>query len=684
MALKQKLAELVVEINAKLAPLKGQLAKANAMLKRGFKSMVRMAKRAAIAIGVAFAAGIGWAIKLAMAAQESEALFGVAMGGMAKSTRKWSDQFAKSLRLNAFEVRKFVGTLNMMLKSMGLNKNEAAEMSQKMVELAYDISSAHDILPTEAFAKIRSGLVGMSRPLIELGYDLRETAVQQYALRTGMIESGEQLTATQKVLARYGHLLAVTGIAQGDLARTMGSATNVIRALKAQIVEAAIQIGIKLIPRVQTIGEKLLIWIKANKTLIASKIGDWVDALSAALEKLKPHLEFLAKHPKAIIRTLGLLIAIPIVGWFAAGARAAWLFAAATLGAAKAMASAKMVSLWPLGVARGFVVGKGFEDQSKIIQKAGIALASFRYQIKNMPRDLARKFRFLWAAPGLAAKGAFAWLLIPLKKAGGLIAKLVIAIKGITLATAAGALATVAVLAGIVAGIAYIVYRLGQWAKALLTIWKHRDQLGKQMTFEERAQKAAASRENREIRRKKMLIALAKKKADIDKKAAKEAAAEAAIKAESDRIAALKTAEEIQAIKDTALEGLRVLRDYYEKVGGYEVEKEAIDKTLRLQEAADITKVVGGDALKRFRELEAKALRDRLAAALLAAKETPVDIARAGLVGLQAAWGQIATGTQRTQEEQLRALERIVTSVERQEEIAETAGGLQVIGTPRY
>ena len=168
MALKQKLATLVVDITAKLSPLKGQLAKANAMLKRSMASMVRIAKRAAIAIGVAFAAGIVWAVKLAMAAQESESLFGVAMGSMAKATREWSETFAKSLRLNAFEVRKFVGTLNMMLKSMGLNKTEAAKMSQQMVELAYDISSAHDILPTEAFAKIRSGLVGMSRPLIEL------------------------------------------------------------------------------------------------------------------------------------------------------------------------------------------------------------------------------------------------------------------------------------------------------------------------------------------------------------------------------------------------------------------------------------------------------------------------------------------------------------------------------------
>lgn len=113
----------------------------------------------------------------------------------------------------------------------------------------------------------------------------------------------------------------------------------------------------------------------------------------------------------------------------------------------------------------------------------------------------------------------------------------------------------------------------------------------------------------------------------------------------------------------------------------------------RTKEANDVVETLFNDMV------DAQAIRAKIAAELAKEKEggglagltqkppfapTPPEAAKAGLVGFQAAWGQVATGTQRTEEAQLRALEKIARSTERSKEIAEQGQGMQSITTPRY
>ena len=109
------------------------------------------------------------AIAMANDAVESESLFEVSMGGMADSTRAWSEDLSKSLGLNAVEVRKSVGTFNVMFNSMGLGETQARDMSQGMTELAQDMASFYNLDPTEAFQKLSAGITGEAEPLKRLG-----------------------------------------------------------------------------------------------------------------------------------------------------------------------------------------------------------------------------------------------------------------------------------------------------------------------------------------------------------------------------------------------------------------------------------------------------------------------------------------------------------------------------------
>lgn len=207
------------------------------------------------------------ALKFAASAQESENLFEVSMGNMAASARKWSQDTSKALGLNSYEVRKNVGTFNVMLNSMGLAEAKAYDMSKGMTKLAYDMASFYDLSNEEAFDKLRSGISGEMEPLKRLGILVDEETVKQYAYANGIANTGDKLTQQQKIMARYGSIMQQTSKAQGDLERTGGSFTNQLKRLQNQTTEVAIEFGKILIPAAQ----KLI--------NVAMSAADWLKGL---------------------------------------------------------------------------------------------------------------------------------------------------------------------------------------------------------------------------------------------------------------------------------------------------------------------------------------------------------------------------------------------------------------------
>jgi len=198
--------------------------------------------------------GIGTAAtKMAMDAIESENLFEVSMGGLAGEARGWSEEMSKALGLNAYNVRSNVATYNAMLTSMGLASDESLGMSEGLTKLAYDMASFYNLSPDEAFNKLRAGISGEAEPLKALGILVNDNTIKTYAYTHGIAKQGEELTEAQKVQARYGVILDSTKNAQGDLARTMDSPTNKIRAMKEQAELIGIQFGQILIPILESL-----------------------------------------------------------------------------------------------------------------------------------------------------------------------------------------------------------------------------------------------------------------------------------------------------------------------------------------------------------------------------------------------------------------------------------------------
>jgi len=271
----RKIADLYVEIGANISGLKKGLDNASSSLDRLGRKMQVAGRRLSLAVTAPLAAVGAAAIKTGMDAIESENLFEVSMKGMADAARKWSDELSSSLGLNRFEIRKTVGTFNVMLKSMGLSEKAAFDMAKGLSQLAYDMASFYNLKPEEAFLKLQSGISGEIEPLKRLGILVNENTIKHYALTQGIIKQGETLSEQQKVLARYGVIMEQTSDAQGDLARTLDSPANKMRALRSRITELSAEIGMKLLPAFVEIlrqVEKVVKWFsnlsEANKSLV--------------------------------------------------------------------------------------------------------------------------------------------------------------------------------------------------------------------------------------------------------------------------------------------------------------------------------------------------------------------------------------------------------------------------------
>lgn len=233
------------------------LKKAERDLNRFGNRLSSLGQRLTTGLSIPLALVSGAAIKLGMDAVESESLFSVSMGKMADSAREWSEELRKNLGLNAYELRKNVGMLYTMFNSMKMGEQASYDMAKGLTQLAYDMASFYNLNPEEAFQKLQAGITGEVEPLKRLGIIVNETAIKQWALTNGMIKQGETMTEQQKIFARYNVIMEATSKAHGDLARTMDSPTNKLRALKEEIQNTATDLGVALLPAVSRLLQSL-------------------------------------------------------------------------------------------------------------------------------------------------------------------------------------------------------------------------------------------------------------------------------------------------------------------------------------------------------------------------------------------------------------------------------------------
>lgn len=665
MAWKTKLAELLVEIKAPIGPLKSAMAKAGAIVKRGMSTMGRWARRGALAIGVGLAAALVYATKAAMKQEDAEIDLAAALrttGDATESNIARLKRYAAELQKTTIYGDEEILAQMAYAKNLGVTTDKLEESAKAAIGLA----AAYKLDLSAAMMLVGRASQGQTQMLTRYGIVLREGLSDQEkfneVLHIGAAGFGlaeEKAKGTRGVLTRLWNVI-------GDIAEVIA------KPLLERLLEAA---------------TNTLVWVQANKELVATKVGEWIGKLIAGLEKLAPVMKFVAKYWKGF---LGVMAAFAIAPGIVAIGKIINFLGLATAAVVKFGKTVTVVA--KAGLA--FVVGaKAVADVNRL-DKLGVALKSASTPAKRLALYITK-------------------LLVKIKSLGLSLRFVVLRFK------LAGVAAKSMAIAG-AAGIAVIVAEVVLLLRALWQIYNYKRILrkqGKAATKEEiqeykdrinaldkeaaarrkaaRAKKEAGAAERAALIKKneaeraaakevhrvalaeydarkerensievlenqlemyKEMVGFEKEIADIEAKLRKERARDIGKELDIpgrkvlDKLE-LKIIQEDEAkqkevadeaarkAKEAADEKLRMQDELYTDAKGYEKELSDTRKNLRLKEAAEYAKVLGISAEEAY-----KILTGKLAgAATLTAK--------VGLTGFEQAWAQIATGASQTEKE---------------------------------
>jgi hypothetical protein len=191
---------------------------------------------------------LGDAINAASDLAETQAKTGEIFGDSADDIIAYSKTAASSLGQSQQTVLDGASTFGIFGKSAGLAGDDLSEFSTGMVELATDLASFNNTSPEEAIQAIGAALRGESEPIRSYGVLLDDATLKARAFALGIADGTSTLTPQQKVLAAHAEILAQTGTAQGDFARTSEGLANQQRILAAEVENAKVEIGTALLP----------------------------------------------------------------------------------------------------------------------------------------------------------------------------------------------------------------------------------------------------------------------------------------------------------------------------------------------------------------------------------------------------------------------------------------------------
>jgi hypothetical protein len=254
------LEELVVQIKVEMGNLKAQMAEAQAAVKgvgdetgnMGQKSNSHLknlipswqaigaaAGAAALAIGAAGLKIIG----VAADADATTQKFNTVFKEYAAGTQQWADQYSAAAGRSRIDVMAWASSIQDTLVPMGYSREEAAKMSQQLVQTGVDLGAFYDQADSDVMEKITSGLVGNTENWREWGVVASENAIKQELINTLGEEGAKNATEAQKVQARLNILMKGTADAQGQAAREADSYQSQLKKLSGQIKDMMAEAG---------------------------------------------------------------------------------------------------------------------------------------------------------------------------------------------------------------------------------------------------------------------------------------------------------------------------------------------------------------------------------------------------------------------------------------------------------
>jgi hypothetical protein len=197
----------------------------------------------------------------------------VVFRGSEQDILQWSKSTSDSLGISRREALQSAGVFGNMLVPMGVARDRAGQMSTRLVDLAADMSSFNNASPEETLEALGAGIAGESEPLRRFGVDIRDAALNAFALEQGIKKSTLEMSSAEKTQILYAKILNDTKDAQGDFANTSSELPNLQRRIAANTENLAAAFGQGLEPGVARAAEALNDFI-TDVTPAANRIGE--------------------------------------------------------------------------------------------------------------------------------------------------------------------------------------------------------------------------------------------------------------------------------------------------------------------------------------------------------------------------------------------------------------------------
>lgn len=247
-------------------------------------------KASIVALIGATAAFTKSALKLASDLEEVQNVVDVTFGDMSESVNKFSKNAIQQFGLSETIAKQYTGSLGAMAKSIGFTTEQAVTMSTTLTGLAGDVASFYNLETSAAYTKLKSVFTGETESLRDIGVDISQATLDQYALAKGYSKTTKEMTQQEKVALRYKYVLEQLSNASGDYARTSDSWANMTRTAKLEIQGLAAEVGRELMPAAKITFSYAVAGTKAVLTFIkpiVSGLSSMVVAWKASSQATK-------------------------------------------------------------------------------------------------------------------------------------------------------------------------------------------------------------------------------------------------------------------------------------------------------------------------------------------------------------------------------------------------------------
>ena len=347
------ISKMSVMISGSARGLTNAFKKAGQSTKK-FEGVVRMANASIVRLGksaLGAAAGIAGflgaasgfnfladALKTAGDMEETVDLLGTVFGKNAKKVHEFVDTMTKGMGRSKLQMTTFATELGSFLDATGFKGTQLLTMVEQLTARVVDLASEGNQLDEDNLERFRAALSGSGEVLQRFGIFLNETTIKAKLLEKGL----KKATATpmQIALARYEIIMEGSSRSFNNAANTIGSYTNSMKKLQAQVEDLKLSIGQALLPTVTKLIKQLqktvdfihkngMAMAKATTQVLAFAAG-WV-SVAVVLPKILVAIPKLIKAIGGMAKAIALLQGVTgvgllkVVAGLAAGAGLAWV-----------------------------------------------------------------------------------------------------------------------------------------------------------------------------------------------------------------------------------------------------------------------------------------------------------------------------------------------------------------------